>query len=263
MPSNSSLALPAPMLADFAIRLAGGLALFLVPTPWRVVPPRFFRTHCQVILGLWVLAALDLARAGDDRFATAMAIAAAAGAYLAGVAWGLGLPRLGLPLAAGLAGASGLLLARNAGVAGAPVWLGGLQVAARWSSSALLGSTLTAMLLGHYYLIAPAMTIDPLKKLVRWMAWSLGVRGAVAAAGLAIWLGGRGPVAGATVGPLFAAMRWGMGLLGPALATWMAWETVRIRSTQSATGILYIAITLVLFGELTALVLGRGTGLVF
>ena len=51
-----------PMLADFAIRLACGLAAMLLLTPWRVVPPAFFRTHCLVILGLLVLAVLASSR---------------------------------------------------------------------------------------------------------------------------------------------------------------------------------------------------------
>jgi hypothetical protein len=54
-----------------------------------------------------------------------------------------------------------------------------------------------------------------------------------------------------------------MGLLGPAVASWLTWQTVQIRSTQSATGILYIAMTLVLFGELTAMVLSHEAGVVF
>jgi hypothetical protein len=58
-------------------------------------------------------------------------------------------------------------------------------------------------------------------------------------------------------------MRWGMGIVGPSVATWMTWKTVEIRSTQSATGILYTAMTLVLFGELTAMVLTRDTGYPF
>ena len=33
-----------------------------------------------------------------------------------------------------------------------------------------MGATLSAMLLGHYYLIAPAMTIEPLKRAVAWIA---------------------------------------------------------------------------------------------
>jgi hypothetical protein len=62
---------------------------------------------------------------------------------------------------------------------------------------------------------------------------------------------------------LFLAVRFGVGLVGPAVATWMTWQTVRIRSTQSATGILYIAMTLVLFGELTAMVLSHDSGVMF
>jgi hypothetical protein len=52
-------------------------------------------------------------------------------------------------------------------------------------------------------------------------------------------------------------MRWGMGIAGFGLATFLAWRTVQIRSTQSATGILYIAMTLLLFGELSSLILAR------
>ncbi len=51
-----------PMLADFAIRLAGGLAVMLAVAPWRAVPIGFFRTHCQVILGLAGLATLAATR---------------------------------------------------------------------------------------------------------------------------------------------------------------------------------------------------------
>ena len=40
------------------------------------------------------------------------------------------------------------------------------------------------------------------------------------------------------------------GLAGPAVLSYLTWETAKIRSTQSATGILYIAFALVLFGEL-------------
>jgi hypothetical protein len=53
-----------------------------------------------------------------------------------------------------------------------------------------------------------------------------------------------------------------MGFAGPALATILAWKTVQIRSTQSATGILYVALALVLFGELSSLIGARGGGLI-
>ena len=56
-------------------------------------------------------------------------------------------------------------------------------------------------------------------------------------------------------------MRWGMGFAAPLVATILAWKTVQIRSTQSATGILYAAMALVLFGELTSLIGARAGGL--
>ena len=57
-------------------------------------------------------------------------------------------------------------------------------------------------------------------------------------------------------------MRWGMGFIGPVVAVILAWKTVQIRSTQSATGILYVAMTLVLFGELASLIGSRAGGLI-
>jgi hypothetical protein len=49
----------------------------------------------------------------------------------------------------------------------------------------------------------------------------------------------------------------------PALALFLAWRTARIRSTQSATGILYAATILVLLGELAAQGLARLYGIPF
>lgn len=246
-----------PMLADFAVRLAGGLAVLLLLTPWRVVPPLFFRTHCQIILGLWVLAALDLGRASADPASLVVAVSAGVLAFLGSLAWGLGLVRVGIPLTALLAAAA-LLLVIGAGP-GLTSASGIIGAAGRVCSAFLLGSTLTAMLLGHHYLTAPAMSIEPLRRFVRLMAAALSGRAVLAAIALAIWYAGSAS-RGMNPEPLFLMMRWGMGILGPAVATTLAWKTVEIRSTQSATGILYIAMTLVLFGEVSSLVLARETG---
>ncbi len=56
--------------------------------------------------------------------------------------------------------------------------------------------------------------------------------------------------------------RWGMGFLAAGIATYMTWKTAQIRSTQSATGILYIAMIFVLFGELMSLVLSGRLGVI-
>ena len=83
-----------PMLADFAVRLSFGLAVLLLTTSWQSVPLQFFRTQCQVILGLLVLAALDGSRSQGLGPTVWVSIAGAALAYMATVGWGLGLPRV-------------------------------------------------------------------------------------------------------------------------------------------------------------------------
>lgn len=247
------------MLADFAVRLAFGLVALSLIAPWRDVPPAFFRTHCLVVLGLLVLASLDAGRVGVRGPLLATLIAGGVMGYVGAVGWGLGLPRVGqvAGLLVGAASAGALVAISRAPSLGD--WM--LAAGGRVASAFLMGSTLTAMLLGHHYLTAPAMSIAPLERFVRCFGVGLALRGALAAVGLAVLLGGRGPSASAMpADPLFLTVRWGVGLVGPAVAAWMAWQTVRIRSTQSATGILYIAMTLVLFGELTAMVLTRDTG---
>ncbi len=257
-------AMPFPLLADFALRLACGLAALLLLTPWRLVPSAFFRTHFLVILGLLVLAALASPAPGyGGGWLLSSQVTAAVLSYLAVVVWGLGLPRVGIPL-------TGLVVLLCAGIlvgisrsGDTSMWA--LEAAARLSSAFLMGATLTAMLLGHHYLTAPAMSIDPLKRFVYCMVAALVLRALFAAAGLELWWSGGGPFANRleSVSPLFLAVRWGMGLFSPALATFLTWKTVEIRSTQSATGILYIAMTFVLFGELTAMILSRGVGIAF
>jgi hypothetical protein len=50
----------------------------------------------------------------------------------------------------------------------------------------------------------------------------------------------------------FLWMRLGFGLAFPALLVWMAWDSSGARAMQSATGLLYIAMALVLCGEVVA-----------
>ncbi|QEH35777.1 hypothetical protein OJF2_43340 [Aquisphaera giovannonii] len=248
----------ASMIADAAARLASGMAVMLLATSWREVPLRFLRTHCVVILGLLVLAALDDSRAGGTRAGVSLLGAGAFLAYVGATAWGLGLPRVAIPATWLLAGAAAAWLAMASG-GGGPAALA-LAAAGRYASGFVLGATLTAMLLGHHYLTAPAMSIEPLKRYVKAMGWGLLARGLVGVAAMA--LAHRGvlpsPAAAGHLGPpLLLLMRWGMGFAAPALATALAWKTAQIRSTQSATGILYVAMTLLLVGELTAMIAAR------
>ena len=60
---------------------------------------------------------------------------------------------------------------------------------------------------------------------------------------------------------LHIGTRWLVGLVVPAVFVYMAHDCVKRRSTQSATGILYVAGVLIFIGELMALYLVRETGL--
>ena len=62
---------------------------------------------------------------------------------------------------------------------------------------------------------------------------------------------------------LMIVIRLAVGLLIPSVFAYMIWETVKLRATQSATGILYFTLVLVFIGELTGLYLVRETGLPF
>jgi hypothetical protein len=247
------------MPSDFAIRLSGGLAAMLLLTSWRQVPPAFFRTINLVILGLLVAACLT-AMGIVPRTVLGAMIGASITAYLASAFWGLGLPRIAIPMTATIVAISlGLIVWTSwVGTTRGSSGIMALNTLSRISSAAILGSTLAAMLLGHHYLTAPAMSIDPLKRYVAAMAWTLPPRVVLALIALVLTIKTGGAHQAAS--PLFLAMRWGMGVLGPAVATYLSWQTVRIRSTQAATGILYIGMTLLLFGELAGLILGRESG---
>ena len=51
---------------------------------------------------------------------------------------------------------------------------------------------------------------------------------------------------------IFVAFRWLGGLIGPAVLTVLTWYTLKVPNTQSATGILYVAVICVFLGELTS-----------
>jgi len=251
------------MLADFAVRLAFGLALSLLMTSWRAVPLRFFQIQNHVMLGLLVLAALDQARTGDAGPRFWLVVAGAVLAYVATVGWGLGLPKIGVAAdaVAALVTSGWMIAASRSDQAG--LWM--LNALSRIASGFVMGATLSAMLLGHHYLTAPSMTIAPLKRVVALIAGGLGARCLLAGIGLffarsaALGLA----TASSAAGPeMLLAARWGMGFAGAAVSVYLTWRTVQIRSTQSATGILYITTIFVLFGELTSLILARQGGVI-
>jgi hypothetical protein len=129
--------------------------------------------------------------------------------------------------------------------------------------AAMTGLALMDMLLGHAYLTASKMTIAPFRRLNLALAGALVLRAATAV-GAVLLVNARQPVEMLwPVHGLYVLTRWLVGLAVPAVFVYMAHDCVRRRSTQSATGILYVAGVLIFLGELVALYLLRETGLPF
>ena len=133
-----------------------------------------------------------------------------------------------------------------------------LVAASDLSSALLLGAAAAAMILGHWYLVVLDLPITALRRLTLLLVAGLVVRSVVV--GLALAWGDAGAyrdlaaVARGLWSPdgVFVWMRLLFGLVGPLSLIWFIWKTVEIRSTQSATGILYVQLFLVLAGELLA-----------
>jgi hypothetical protein len=97
------------------------------------------------------------------------------------------------------------------------------------------------------------MELAPLRRLLAAAAIAVGVQAMISGIGLAAevstgidvslnWL-------------LFLVLRWSFGLCGVLALLWMAWRTLEVPNTQSATGILYVAVIGVFVGELAAALL--------
>ena len=248
------------MLVLFCLRLAAGmLACLLLLSPARI-NPRFYRTHFLVALALAaVAAAFGYETAGPGLLA---ALGCAVVLSLAGFfCWSLEGAPLGrsLIVATTAALAAGLVLAETGGESSAGL---GWRLAADVTSAALLGTATTAMLLGHMYLIAPGMTMTPLMRLLAALLAAIAARLALAALGLWLWssTGGHSLVTLNDETILWLPVRWGLGFVAPLVLGVMARQTAKIRSTQSATGILYVVVIFCFLGELTGELLQNTAG---
>jgi hypothetical protein len=132
-------------------------------------------------------------------------------------------------------------------------------------SALLLGSVLVSMVLGHWYLVDTSLSIAPLKQGALWLIAAVLVRWLNVVTVMAregwgiIQVSRAADLIYSTLG-LFFLFRVLTGLVGLSLLAGPIWQTARMRSTQSATGLLYVALVLVLFGELMAQFLTSATG---
>ena len=129
--------------------------------------------------------------------------------------------------------------------------------------AATTGLALMDMLLGHAYLTAAKMTIAPFRRLNLALAFVIALRVLTSTVGVWLLVRWRPVEMLWGVHGLYMLTRWLVGLAVPAVFVYMAHDCIRRRSTQSATGILYVAGVLVFIGEIVALHLARETGLPF
>jgi hypothetical protein len=139
----------------------------------------------------------------------------------------------------------------------------GIQAASCAGVAAMTGLALMDMLLGHAYLTASRMTIEPFRRLNLALAAVTALRLLMAVGGVLLLDRWRPVEMLWGVYGLYVLTRWAAGLGVPAVFVYMAHDCIRRRSTQSATGILYVTGVLVFIGEIVALYLLGETGLPF
>jgi len=232
------------------------------------VNPRFYRTHYLVALGLLAVTAIAASSQINPAFGWALGVSMLL-VCLASIIWSI----------QGNPGGWIVGVATTAALATALVGWTVLSVAIRkaaleelyplhfsvillgeFSSAALLGTAVTAMLLGHFYLIAPGMSLTPLLRLLTALFVAAGLRMLLAGIGLRSWTMSHSLINWEDETVLWLPVRWGLGFGGPFILGWMARSATKIRSTQSATGILYVVVVFVILGELTSQLLMANTG---
>ncbi len=255
------------MIAQFALRLMFGMSLMWSLMPRRQVSVGFFRIQMLIVMGLGVLAALTFGELSQTPEAVPilsaslgqpLCVVLAAMGFLGSAFWTLGNRRLGTFFVLMIFVLSGVLLT------GSTVTDWGsqrdwLSASAEIATSATLGGAMTGMLLGHWYLTSPTMSIEPLSSLNRLFGFAVGLRLVVSVIALAC---GHALLENSTH-LLWLSLRWLAGILGPLVLVVMVSKILRYKNTQSATGVLFVGVILTFIGELSATLLARELHLPF
>src|SRR3972149_4913143 len=144
------------LLVQFLLRLSFGLAVGMAVTSPRLVSSGFYRNHLYVTLGLTTLAAL--VSMGMFPLVASLAAAAAGLSYVGSVCWLYEAKRAGV-VVLWLVAACALVAAC---LGDGPV--GMMRTVAVITSGLVLGLTMAAMLLGHWYLNSPGVGLGPLRR---------------------------------------------------------------------------------------------------
>jgi hypothetical protein len=152
---------------------------------------------------------------------------------------------------------------------GAPVSSPAWRATSFLGSALVLGTVMSAMITGHWYLVNHRLTIQPLRIATLLFLGAMVLRLAfVVIVVSALALSRETLVSQAALSLLQLSgqgwlfwLRVTIGLIGPLIFGGMIFATVKIRSTQSATGILYATVVLVFLGEAFAKFVWLFTGI--
>lgn len=258
----SDMALPKSLFALFFLQLSLGIVLCLPLL--QSVGRGFQRFNSAMVLMFVLLVAGFLLRPGDPGPATwagwcLVGFAAALVLYQAGLWRGTGDSPRGLQLLMVVGGvAAGCSYFYLMLPEGLPAWQAAYCMAGLLATTAVLGAVMGAMILGHWYLVRFDLPIDPFKLMTTLLLIALGVRLVLSAASIPLFVTGTDELGQSSAvlflnrHIVFLLPRFLMGNLVALVFAWMAHETVKIKSKQSATGILYVAIVPIFIGELMA-----------
>ncbi len=136
-----------------------------------------------------------------------------------------------------------------------PTWGFALVFSSLVIAALVVGAVSQGMVLGHWYLVTPRLPEQPLREMTGLLVVVIVIQMVLLVPALAL------PhdtvmtsVDTEILSNPFFYLRVGVGIAFPALLAWMAFDASGVRAMMSATGLLYIAMALVLAGE----VVGRG-----
>ena len=134
-------------------------------------------------------------------------------------------------------------------------WEHALLVMANVAAAAVLGSVMLTMVFGHWYLVIPGLSITHLARLTKVLMAAILLRIVTIVLTFAILDLKQTIPMGRIISGLMLAQglffwpRVLFGVIVPIVLSAMIWSTVKLKHTQAATGLLYLAVVAILFGE--------------
>ena len=250
------------MIAEFSLLLMCGMSLMWCLMPRGKVTAGFFRIQMLIVMGLGSLALLTMGQlfsSARDRISDQVLLTARvsigvglAAAYVGSILWFLNQRKGGtICMAIVMASSFLALICSRGGLSAFNSSANVFHLASRFATACVLGGSVTGMLLGHWYLTAPTMSIDPLKSLTVYYGAAVLLRLIVSATA---WFFAA-QLLRSEVQWTWFLLRWLAGIAGPLIITAMTIRILQYRNTQAATGVLFAGVILTFIGEMSAALL--------